>query len=64
MITPYITLEEAEKLRRMPLGTNGRPIRITTQEIDDMQRHLSTNAYKGRVTAPFAEKIVRANKGF
>ena len=66
MITPItnITHQDAETLRSKPLGTNGMSIRITTQEIDDMQKHLSTHVYKGRVTATFAEKIVRANKVF
>ena len=66
MITPItnITHQDAEILRSKPLGTNGMSILITTQEIDDMQKHLSTNVYKGRVTATFAEKIVRANKVF
>jgi len=49
MITPIfnITLKDAEKLRCMPLGTNGRSVCITDQEIADMQKHLSSNVYKG-----------------
>ena len=49
MITPIfnITLKDAERLRRKPLGTNGISVCITTQEVDDMQKHLSSNVYKG-----------------
>ena len=66
MITPItnITLQDVEILRRKPLSTNGISVSYTEQEVEAMQDHLSTNVYTGKVTAPFAAKIVRANKVF
>ncbi len=49
-------------LRKM-VGTNGKNVDATVQEIQLMQAHLMT-LFTGRVTLSFAEKIVLKNKAF
>ena len=62
MINPIcLTDKDVRRLARKPLGTNGKTVKITSQEIDD---------YKGIIDSlllcdcrrTFAEKICRANK--
>ena len=56
-----LTAKDVRRLARMPLGTNGKAVKISSQEIDD---------YKERIDflllcdcrRTFAEKICRANK--
>ena len=63
MITPIvcITLKDSERLRRKPAGTNGRLVRVTRQEVEDMKKHLD-DVYLCDVTYTFAEKICKNNK--
>lgn len=65
MIIPIqaITYADAQRLRRK-IGTNGRSVIVTKNEVEAMKQHLDTIYPLCDVTYTFAEKIVRANKCF
>lgn len=57
-----ITLRDVQRLRRK-VGTNGKSVSVTEQEILKMQKQLET-LYKGTVQMSFAEKICLKNKAY
>ena len=57
-----ITLRDAQRLRRK-VGTNGKSVSATEQEILDMKKQLE-KFYAGTVQMTFAEKICLKNKAY
>ena len=58
MIDPIsMTDRDIRRLSRKPLGTNGKSVRITEQEIDLIDSLLFCDCKR-----TYAEKILRANK--
>lgn len=62
MIDPiYMTDKDVRRLLRKPLGTNGKSVRITEQEIDDY-KDLIDSLLLCDCRRTYAEKVLRANK--
>ena len=63
MIYPIICLTDRDvrRLARTPLGTNGKAVKITSQEIDDYKTIID-ELLLCDCRRTFAEKICRVNK--
>lgn len=62
MVNPmYMTDKYIRKLARKPLGTNGKSVKITEQEIEDYKNLIDSLLFCD-CRRTYAEKIVRANK--
>lgn len=62
MVDPmYMTDKDVRKLSRKPLGTNGKSVKITEQEIDDYKNPIDSLLFCD-CRRTYAEKILRANK--
>lgn len=62
MIDPiYMTDKDVRRLSRKPLGTNGKLVKITEQEIDDY-KDLIDSLLLCDCRRTYAEKVLRANK--
>ena len=62
MIDPIsMTDRDVRRLSRNPLGTNGKSVRITEQEIDNYKDLIDSLLFCD-CKRTYAEKILRANK--
>jgi len=62
MIDPiYMTDKDVRRLARKPLGTNGKSVMITEQEIDDYKNLIDSLLFCD-CRRTYAEKVLRANK--
>ncbi len=56
-----LTKNDIEWLRKCPVGTNGRSVHLTRNEVYEMRAHLET-LYRGKVQPAFAERVALRNK--
>ena len=62
-VIAQLTKKDVQRLRRKSNGTNGKHIRVTYQEVKEMQEHLQT-LFSGSIQMSFAEKIACKNKEY
>lgn len=58
-----LTYQDVQKLRKKKVGTNGKSVTVTEQEVKDMKTQLET-LYSGTIYMAFAEKICLRNKEY